>query len=185
VNAVIPPPLRDYFERSHIALSLAAAGEDNPLLLVNRVFLDLTGYDEGEMVGHNCRLLQRDVDNAEARQRLREFLASERQASVRTPIVNFRKDGRPFVNLLYMSKLRRADGSVEYIFASQFDVSRSQPDLLSAYDVDLGQAIHRLSPALAEAGMVLEGSLTTIANTAATVAQAKLTLSQLDSVSFP
>ncbi len=33
--------------------------------------------------------------------------------------------------------------------------------------------------------MVLEGSLTAIANTAATIAQAKLTLSDLDRAAFP
>ena len=56
----------------------------------------------------------------------------------------------------------------------------AQPERLSAYDAELGRTLGRLTPILAESGMVLEGSLTAIANTAATIAQAKLTLSDLD-----
>jgi len=84
-----------------------------------------------------------------------------------------------------MSKLRQLGGHMPYIFASQFDVSRSQPERLSAYDAELGRTLGRLTPILAESGMVLEGSLTAIANTAATIAQAKLTLSDLDRAAFP
>ncbi len=181
----IPDGLRQYFEQSHIALALAAAEDDNPLLAVSPHFHTLTGYAAEEVVGKNCRLLQRDADNREAREKIRAFLAADAQASVRTLIVNFRKDGQPFVNLLYMSKLRAISGEVRFLFASQFDVSRSQPERLSAYDTALSGAIARLKPALAENGIVIEGSLMTIANTVATVAQAKLTLADLDGQAFP
>ena len=103
---------------------------------------------------------------------------------MRTSIVNFRKDGRPFVNLLYMTKLRAQSGQVRYIFASQFDVSRTQPDRLADYDLDLERTLDRLSPVLEESGIVVEGSLMTIANTVATIAQAKLILSDLDNGDF-
>ncbi len=181
----IPGHLATYLNQSPIALALADARDDNPLLFINHGFRELTGYTGEEVIGHNCRMLQRDADNDEARERIREFLASERQLNVRTMLINFRKDGSPFVNLLYMSKLRQLDGRMPFIFASQFDVSRSQPDRLVAYDAELGRTIGKLTPVLAESGMVLEGSLTAIANTAATIAQAKLTLSDLDRASFP
>lgn len=184
VTAPIPAQLSDYFERSHIALALAAATDDNPLLLVNGPFRALTGYRDQDVIGRNCRMLQGDAPNVEPRARLREFLAEDREGNVRTPIINFRKDGSPFVNLLYMSKLRALGGAVRYVFASQFDVSRSQPDLLADYDRTLGQTLRQLTPVLEESGIVLEGSLMTIANTAATVAQAKLTLADLDATSF-
>ena len=181
----IPTELRGYFEGSHIALALASVGDDNPLLLVNRPFHLLTGYTDADVVGRNCRLLQRDAPNEEARARIHAFLENDRLDSVRTPIVNFRKDGQPFVNLLYMSKLKALSGEVRFLFASQFDVSRSQPELLSAYDTELSRTLSRLSPTLAESGLVIEGSLMTIANTVATVAQAKLTLADLDAPGFP
>lgn len=181
----IPAELRQYFEGSHIALALADVTDDNPLLLVNEPFRVLTGYDDAEVIGRNCRLLQRDAENRHARAKIHSFLEGGRQASVRTTIINFRKDGRPFVNLLYMSKLKALSGEVRFLFASQFDVSRSQPELLSAYDAELSRTLSRIGPTLAESGIVIEGSLMTIANTVATVAQAKLTLADLDAPGFP
>lgn len=181
----IPDDLGRYFEQAGIALALASAEDDNPLLAVSPPFRALTGYGAEEVVGRNCRLLQRDAENREARAKIHAFLRADGAASVRTTILNFRKDGRPFVNLLYMTKLRALSGEVRFLFASQFDVSRSQPERLSAYDAELNHTISRLSPALAESGIVIEGSLMTIANTVATVAQAKLTLADLDGTGFP
>ncbi len=91
----IPAELSTFFEKSHIALALAAATDDNVLLLVNARFHQLTGYTGAEVVGRNCRLLQRDADNREARAKIHAFLENDRQDSVRTPILNFRKDGKP------------------------------------------------------------------------------------------
>nr|WP_281423485.1 PAS domain-containing protein [Novosphingobium profundi] len=172
--------MRAFFTNSPVALALAAVSGDHPLILVNPRFSDLTGYAQDELVGRNCRVLQGPADDQEARGQLRAFLEDETAANVRTPIVNFRKDGTPFVNLLYMSRLRALGGATRYIFASQFDVSRARPELLQAYDRDLGQTLTRLSPAAAESGMIVEGTLATIANSAQTVAQARLTLADLD-----
>lgn len=180
----LPAALRDYFESSPVALSLAKAVGDHPLLLTNQRFRDLTGYASNEVVGQNCRFLQGDSDNQEARIRIHAFLGEKAQTSVRTAIVNFRKDGKPFVNLLYMSKLRALTGETRYIFASQFDVSRTQPERLAEYDAALGQTLARLAPVAAESGIAVEGTLITIANTAATIAQAKMTLSDLDTSSY-
>lgn len=177
----LPSELREYFDSSPVALSLGAADGDHELLLTNQRFRELTGYATSEIVGRNCRFLQGKSRDEEARQKIRAFLTDDRHANVRTPIVNFRKDGRPFVNLLYMSRLRAQSGEVRYIFASQFDVSRTQPERLGDYDVNLGQTLTRLGPVLADSGIIVEGSLMTIANAAATIAQAKLTLADLDS----
>ncbi|MDR6786689.1 PAS domain S-box-containing protein [Sphingomonas sp. BE138] len=176
----LPAALVEYLQQSRVALAIAAADDDNHLLMVNARFCTLTGYAPEDVVGRNCRMLQRDASNDEPRARLREFLAQPRQANVRTPIVNFRKDGTPFVNLLYMSRLRSIDGATTYIFASQFDVSRSQPELLSDYDAQLAQTLGRLTPIAGDAGIVVEGTLLTIANSAATVAQAKMMLAGLE-----
>jgi len=176
----VPAALGDYLRTSRVALALATADTDNHLLLVSDAFCTLTGYDAADVIGRNCRMLQRDAPNVEARARLREFLAQPRQPSVRTPIVNFRKDGTPFVNLLYMSRLRTPDGATRYIFASQFDVSRSKPDMLAEYDAQLAATLGRLVPIAGDAGVIVEGTLLTIANSAATVAQAKMMLDALE-----
>ena len=180
----VPEPVRVFFENSPVALALASPAGDTPLVLVNGGFRTLTGYAPSDVVGENCRLLQRDARNEEARAQLRTFLADDTAANVRTTIVNFTKDGTPFINLLYMSRLRSLAGETRYIFASQFDVSRAHPERLQEYERDLGQTLTQLRPLVAESGIIVEGTLTTIANTAITIAQAKLTLADLDQSSL-
>lgn len=181
-------PLEDFFANSSIALALAHADGDNHLALVSDRFCQLTGYEASEVVGRNCRFLQEDgggrvANNEEAKLKLHAFLEAPDIANVRTPIVNFRKNGEAFVNLLFMSKLKSNTGEVRFIFASQFDVSRSQPDLLSQYDRDLDGSLGRLKPLLDEHNVIMEGTLATIANSTTTIAQAKLTLAELEQAS--
>ncbi|MGF7153500.1 PAS domain-containing protein [Novosphingobium gossypii] len=180
----VPSELRTFFENSPVALALGDPGGDNHLIMMNGRFADLTGFSQKDLAGQNCRILQGPAEDHEARAKLRAFLRNDTAANVRTPILNFRKDGSPFVNLLYMSRLRALSGETRFIFASQFDVSRAQPDKLRAYDDDLGRTLTRLSPVAAESGIIVEGTLTTIANSATTIAQAKLTLASLDDSSI-
>ncbi|KKB07378.1 PAS domain-containing protein [Devosia chinhatensis] len=179
--------LTHYIEGARVALALADVSEDNKLLLVNDAFCTLTGYGLDEIAGQNCRFLQVSprygrVDNREARNDLRQFLDNRNQQSVRTPIVNFTKEDKPFVNLLFMSRLRDHKGDQCFIFASQFDVSRSHPALLAQYDDGLSGALAGLSPVLQESGLVIEGSLATLSNSAAIIAQAKMILAQFEDV---
>lgn len=179
------PPLQEFFDNATVALALADAHGDNHLRLVNGQFRKLTGYSDEDVIDQNCRMLQRSskgirADNQEARQKIHAFLERKTILTVRTPIINFRKDGQPFVNLLFMSKLTSSSGNVSYIFASQFDVSRTRGDLLEAYNRDLDSTLGRIAPLLEGHNVIIEGSLATIANSAATIAQAKLTLAELE-----
>lgn len=176
----VPEELLTFFENSPVALALGAPHGDNELILVNRRFEDLTGYAQGDLAGQNCRILQGKAKEQEARDRLGAFLKDDAAPNVRVSILNFRKNGAPFVNLLYMSRLRSLSGETRFIFASQFDISRAQPERLQAYDQDLARTLTKLSPVAAESGIIVEGTLTTIANSAATIAQARLTLANLD-----
>ena len=175
----LPDDLKTFCAASNVALAIASPDGDCPLLMVNEKFSALTGFANAEVVGRNCRFLQRDADNAEARAQIHSFFNTPEQANVRTDLVNFRKDGTPFVNLLYMSKLRNRDGSVRFFFASQFDISRTRADLLADYDAALEHTLGRLRPLMSETGTILNGSLITIANSATMIAQAKLLLSTL------
>lgn len=179
--ADVPSALQGFFDTATIALSLAQSAGDTPLIAVNRPFRELTGYADADVLGKNCRFLQRDVQNEDARQALRAFLQDEEMPSTRQFLVNFKADGTPFVNLLYMSRLRLRGGGSPYFFASQFNVSKSYPEKLEAYDASLQQALSTIEPAVSEAGIIIEGSLTTVANSAAMIAQAKVTLAEVQS----
>ncbi|ABI62030.1 PAS domain-containing protein [Granulibacter bethesdensis] len=177
-----PAYLIDYFRHSRVALALAAPDGNHDLLWVNGPFSALTGYSSAEVIGKNCRFLQGDADNEAGKAKIRQFLQNHDQASVRTPVINFRKDKVPFVNLLSLSRLQGADGTTKYIFASQFDVSRSHPDLLINYDRELAATLGGLRSIEKDGGIVVQGTVLTIANTSALVAQAKMTLAELENV---
>lgn len=180
MNSDVPANLKTFLLGSHVALALASPDGDCPLVLVNDGFVALTGFSAEEVLGRNCRFLQRDTDNAKAKARIHDFFDRSDQQNVRTDLVNFRKDGTPFINLLYMSKLRNQDGSIRFFFASQFDISRARPEMLVEYDAGLAHTLAGMRPVLSETDMIIDGSLVTVANSATMVAQAKILLSSLD-----
>lgn len=176
----IPESLRSMFARSPIALSLSPATPDHVLMLVNRSFEDLSGYSNADIVGRNCRFMQGGLAQEEALRPVRHFVADASVPSVRAPLINFRADGRPFVNLLYMSRLRSSSGEDCFFFASQFDISRSNQDTLAQYDGALASTVSHLHSPAAASGFTIDGSVQTLGNSLALIAQAKLTLDSLD-----
>lgn len=92
---------------------------DNPIIFCNQAFALLTGYSAEELVGRNCRLLQGPDTDPAAVDKLREAIAAERDIAI--DILNYRKDGSPFWNALFVSPVRDAAGDVIYFFASQLD----------------------------------------------------------------
>lgn len=86
-----------------------AKREDLPLIYVNRGFLELTGYEEAEILGQNCRFLQyRDREDAASRDKTQPELTEIREAlqagrSTNVILRNYRKDGSLFYNDLYLT----------------------------------------------------------------------------------
>ena len=94
---------------------------DNPMVFCNQAFEQLTGYSQGELLGHNCRMLQGpDTDTATV-QRIRESLAAQRD--VHEELYNYRKDGTGYWNALYISPVLDQTGALIYYFGSQIDVT--------------------------------------------------------------
>lgn len=176
----VPEGLLEYLETSTIALALASPEGDHPLVFVNRKFTELTGYTCADIVGTNCRILQRGVEDIATHMLFQAFLQTDNAEPVRAPLVNFTKDGTPFVNLIYMSRLRAPTGETQYILASQFNISRIQPEMLEAYDGQLAQTLAGLAPVAQGHDIVMDDTLTTIADAVSTIAQAELTLSLLN-----
>ena len=109
---------------------------DCPLVAVNQAFLDLTGYQEADLVGRNCRFLQGPQTDPTSRTRIRSCLQAG-QGCIEW-IVNYRRDGSVFWNLLFISPVRGEDGRLLYFFGNQIDITQGTPDWL--VEVSLGQS---------------------------------------------
>ncbi|PEN09371.1 hypothetical protein CRI93_01195 [Longimonas halophila] len=110
---------------------------DNPIIYVNQGFKALTGYDEDEILGRNCRFLQRHpdgtMDNDQAAVRaIREAVKHGRYA--RVVLRNYRKSGEMFWNELYLTPIEDDDGAVRYFVGVQNDITER---------VELNQSLER------------------------------------------
>lgn len=127
---------------------------DNPIVLANQAFLDLTGYAIDEVLGRNCRLLQGPQTARAAIDALGAAVSDAREVEVE--ILNYRKDGSTFWNRISLSPVHDEAGQLIYFFGSQVDVT--QQHLAQASEAEenrilLREIDHRAMNALA----VVEG----------------------------
>ncbi len=109
--------------------------DDNPIIFCNNAFCQLSGYSEEELIGRNCRLLQGTDTDPEAIAKIRQAIAAEADLSI--DILNYRKDGSPFWNALFVSPVRNEAGEVIYFFASQLDFTN-----IKSKEAELARARH-------------------------------------------
>ena len=81
---------------------------DNPIVYVNPAFEKISGYATDEVLGRNCRFLQADDRDQQALEELRVAIREVREC--RVVLRNYRKDGTPFWNELYVSPVHDEDG---------------------------------------------------------------------------
>jgi PAS domain S-box-containing protein len=102
---------------------------DDPIVYVSDAFERLTGYTRHEILGRNCRFLQapdgkvssgikRKYVDDDTVYRLREKIRS--RSEVQVSMINYRKGGQPFMNLLTMIPIRW--GTSDYRFYVGFQV---------------------------------------------------------------
>ena len=94
---------------------------DCPLVYVNRVFQEMSGYSHDEMIGRNCRFLQgADHDQPEL-DTLRAAIREHQACTV--TLRNYRKNGELFLNRLSVRPLVDRDNRVIYYLGIQYDLS--------------------------------------------------------------
>eukprot|EP00249_Psilotum_nudum_P023381 c28852_g1_i3 orf=777-4040(+) len=99
-----------------------ATKPDYPILYASAGFFSMTGYTSREVIGRNCRFLQGDGTDPNDVATIREALAEGKQYCGR--ILNYKKDGTPFWNLLTIAPVKDEDGNVLKFIGMQVEVSR-------------------------------------------------------------
>jgi hypothetical protein len=94
---------------------------DCPIIFANPAFHRITGFPPAEVIGRNCRFLQGPGTDPAAVARVREALAAARPLDIR--LVNYRRDGKRFVNELHISPVHDAAGKLIYFMGIQHDVT--------------------------------------------------------------
>lgn len=109
-------------EHARAGVALADARlPDTPVIYVNEVFTELTGYSAAETVGRNLRFLQAgDCDQPGVRA-LRRAVDTGTASSVE--LRNYRKDGRFFRNWMGLAPIRDAGGVLTHFVGVQLDLT--------------------------------------------------------------
>jgi len=125
-GAPSPAPFRDA-----LAAAVAAAPTgivvsdpnqpDCPIVYANPAFFRISGYGPAEVIGRNCRFLQGPGTDPAHVHAIRRAIADRRPLDIE--LVNYRRDGKRFVNELHISPVFGADGALQYFLGIQHDVT--------------------------------------------------------------
>jgi PAS domain S-box-containing protein len=95
---------------------------DNPLVVANQAFCELTGYPEREIIGRNCRFLSGEGTEPWLTERIREGVRTRRPVLV--DILNYRRDGTPFRNAVLVTPLFDDNGELAWFLGSQIELGQ-------------------------------------------------------------
>jgi len=121
--------------------------DDNPIVFANKAFLDLTGYEESEVLGRNCRFLQGAETDRDAVAEMRG--AVDAKEAIAIEVLNYRRDGSSFWNAVFIAPVLGPDGELLYFFASQLDVTRRRQSEQAFRQAQKMEAIGQLTAGLA------------------------------------
>ncbi|EON67469.1 hypothetical protein W97_06723 [Coniosporium apollinis CBS 100218] len=94
---------------------------DNPLVYASEEFYRTTQYGREYVIGKNCRFLQGPKTSPSTVSRFAEALAQGEE--ICETLLNYRRDGSPFLNLCLIAPLYDNKGKVRYFLGCQVDVT--------------------------------------------------------------
>lgn len=99
---------------------------DDPVVLINEAFTNITGYPSAEVIGQNLRFMQGEETDMELIEEINQKLRQGMPANAE--VLNYKKDGTPFWNELIIQPL--IDGKGEALFIASFilDVTERKKD---------------------------------------------------------
>lgn len=110
---------------------ITKAEEDNPIIFVNQQFLHETGYTKEEMLGKNPRFLQGPESDPEVIKKVKESI--ENKVYFRGEIVNYRKNGSCFNNLMTINPILDESGKLTHFVGLQSNVD---------YRIEMEKTLH-------------------------------------------
>nr|AML78035.1 putative LOV domain-containing protein [Cathaya argyrophylla] len=99
-----------------------ATKPDYPIVYASAGFFNMTGYSPKEVIGRNCRFLQGAGTASTEVSRIRETVATGQSYCGR--LLNYKKDGQPFWNLLTITPIKDGSGKVIKFIGMQVEVSK-------------------------------------------------------------
>ncbi|KAK6829381.1 hypothetical protein PG989_005783 [Apiospora arundinis] len=114
---------------------------DCPIVYISDNFQNLTGYSRHDIIGQNCRFLQAPDGKVEAGTK-REFVDNRaafnlkqkiaERKEVQQSLINYRKGGNPFLNLLTMIPIPWDTSEIRYFIGFQIDLVESPDGIASS-----------------------------------------------------
>ncbi|MEM1428854.1 MAG: PAS domain-containing protein [Pseudomonadota bacterium] len=112
--------LRGLLETDEVEMSVVFSDPnlpDNPMIYVSEAFTAQTGYSVAESLGKNCRFLQGPDTDPSAIEAIRQGLKAKTRFTI--DILNYRKDGTPFMNRLRIRPIFDSSGELVYFAGAQ------------------------------------------------------------------
>ncbi|WP_027157503.1 PAS domain-containing protein [Methylobacter luteus] len=121
-SGLIPQVLSAILDECVNGITLADPDlEDAPIVYANKAFERLTGYSQAEIIGRNCRFLQGDDRDQDARYQIAEAIKNHQVVEV--TIRNYKKDGTLFHNHLKIIPLFDRKHRLIYYLGVQYDIT--------------------------------------------------------------
>lgn len=99
-----------------------ATKPDCPIMYASSGFFSMTGYSSKEVIGRNCRFLQGPETDQNEVEKIRDAVRNGRSYCGR--LLNYKKDGTPFWNLLTVTPIKDdSDKTIKFI-GMQVEVSK-------------------------------------------------------------
>ena len=95
--------------------------QDNPIIYVNEAFLQMSGFEQHQVLGRNCRFLQRDDRSQPSITNIREAILQEQ--TITTVLRNYKRDGTLFWNELTLSPVHDENGNLINFVGVQNDIT--------------------------------------------------------------
>uniref|UniRef100_A0A5B7B7G5 non-specific serine/threonine protein kinase n=1 Tax=Davidia involucrata TaxID=16924 RepID=A0A5B7B7G5_DAVIN len=99
-----------------------ATKPDCPIMYASSGFFSMTGYSSKEVIGRNCRFLQGPETDPNEVEKIRNAVRTGKSYCGR--LLNYKKDGTPFWNLLTVTPIKDDSGRAIKFIGMQVEVSK-------------------------------------------------------------